>query len=142
MSISIEDIVIAVPDGSQNFYSVRAEITRDEEGKIVATRYLTQPQEILPEPPPPEPIPEPEPLKLNVHKYILEKLLVGKTQEEAAIILSFFIGNSKTQYLLSLGEIEVAPYIDLIIGLFGLEEMDDSLRAEILAILGELKGSI
>jgi hypothetical protein len=142
MSTSIEDIVIAVPDGSQNFYSVKAELTRDENGVVIATSYLDQPREILPEPPPPEPLPEPEPLKLNLHKYVLEKLLVDKTVEEAAIILAFFIGNSKTSYLLSLGEILVAPYIDLVIALFGQEVMDEDLKSQIVTILNDLKGSI
>ena len=84
-----------------------------------------------------------EPLKLNIHKHLLEQLLAKDLGNDwANAVIEFFLTNSKAQYLLALGDILVAPYIDLIITLITAETMDETLKTEILAVLNDLKGSI
>lgn len=82
MSVSIETIIIAIPDGSENFYTVDAEITREGE-TIVKTVHLGNPKELVIE------IPEPEPeviTQVKIDELAASKLFLSKRAELTAWI--------------------------------------------------------
>ncbi len=83
MSVSVETIIIAIPDGSENFYNVDVETTTDEEGNVTNVRYLTNPTKIV------EVVPEPEPeviTQVKIDELAASKLFLSKKEALTAWI--------------------------------------------------------